>query len=299
MPLRMRLSGTQVIHGPANALPLLPAGIPAVLTIHDLAIYDRPDWFPERQWLSTRLLVPLSVRRARRLICPSHATKRAVQRLFGVPDEKCRVIPHGVDREFAVPSLPAVRDRVRATLGLPERYLLQVGTIQPRKNYSATLRALATIPERERIPLIVAGAFGWKFEPILRIVQELGLARWVRFIGYVGMNDLPCLYQLAEAVTVPSYDEGFGLPVLEAFAAGVPVVAARAGAIPEIAGGAALLCDPDDYRAMADALLRLMADRDFRDQLVAAGRARSALYTWAGSAAAHRAVYAEVATSIT
>lgn len=287
----MRRDGAQLIHGPANALPLLGLGLSGVVTIHDLAIYDHPEWFPAGQWFATRVVVPQSARRARVIICPSEATKRATVRLFGVEPDRCRVIPHGVETEFALPASGLVRDDVKARYALPDRYLLQLGTVQPRKNYVTSLRALARIPLGQRMPLIVAGAFGWKYDAVVDTVRELDLRGWVRFVGYAGMPDLPALYQMAQAVLFPSLDEGFGLPVLEAFAAGTPVVASNAGAIPEVAGDAALLSPPEDAAALAGNVLRLMTDRQLRDRQVAAGRARAALYTWSASAAAHRDVY--------
>ena len=296
LPLRMRRDGARLIHGPANALPLLSPGLPGVVTIHDLAIYDHPEWFPAGQWFATRVVVPQSARRARVIICPSEATKRATVRLFGVDPDRCRVIPHGVETEFALPASALVRDDVKARYALPDRYLLQLGTVQPRKNYVTSLRALARIPLGRRMPLIVAGAFGWKYDAVVDAVRELDLRGWVRFVGYAGMPDLPALYQMAQAVLFPSLDEGFGLPVLEAFAGGTPVVASNAGAIPEVAGDAALLSPPEDAAALADNLLRLMTDRQLRERQVAAGRARAALYTWSASAAAHRDVYESAVT---
>jgi glycosyltransferase involved in cell wall biosynthesis len=290
-PLRMWLGGAEVLHGPANALPLVPFGLPSVVTIHDLAIYDHPEWFPDGQSFATRVVVPRSVRRARVIICPSQATSDAVVRIFGVDQRRCRVIPHGVETEFALPASPSVRADLQVRLALPDRYLLQVGTVQPRKNYLATLRALARIPLAQRVPLLVVGSLGWKFEPVITAVRELDLDRWVRFVGYAGMDELPALYQLATAVVFPSLDEGFGLPVLEAFAAGTPVVASTAGAIPEVAGDAALLCAPEDDQALAAHLLRILTDLDLRGRQVAAGRARAALYSWSRSAAAHRDAY--------
>jgi glycosyltransferase involved in cell wall biosynthesis len=294
LPLRMRREGAQLIHGPANALPLYRAGLPGVVTIHDLAIYDHPEWFPPGQWFATRVVVPQSARHARLIICPSEATKRAIVRLFGIEPTRCRVIPHGVETEFALPASPSVLAEVRVRYGLPDRYLLQLGTVQPRKNYVTSLRALARIPVAQRIPLVVAGAFGWTYDPVVDAVRELELRDWVRFVGYAGLPDLPALYQMAQAVLFPSLDEGFGLPLLEAFAGGTPVVASNAGAIPEVAGEAALLSSPEDAQALADNLLRLLTDDQLRARQVAAGRARAALYTWSASAAAHRAVYESV-----
>src|SRR3984893_1134908 len=294
LPLRMRRDGAQLIHGPANALPLLHPGLPGVVTIHDMAIYDHPEWFPSGQWFATSVLGPQSARRARMIICPSEATKRAVVRLFGVEPGRCRVSPHGVETEFALPVSPSLKADVRARYALPDRYLLQLGTVQPRKNYVTSLRALARLPVGQRLPLIIAGGFGWRYDAGVDTVREVDLRGWVRFVGYAGMPDLPALYRMRGPVLFPSLDEGFGLPLLEAFAAGTPVVASNAGAIPEVAGDAALLCAAGDDEALAGNLLRLLTDGALRERQVAAGRARAAMYTWSLSAVAHRAVYESV-----
>jgi glycosyltransferase involved in cell wall biosynthesis len=204
------------------------------------------------------------------------------------------VIPHGVETEFALPASPSARAEVRTRYGLPDRYVLQVGTVQPRKNYVATLQALARIPERERIPLVAVGSFGWNYEPVVDAVRQLGMTGWVRFVGYAGLRDLPALYQMAEAAVFPSLDEGFGFPVLEAFAAGTPLVASNAGAIAEVAADAALLSEPDDIEALSANLIRVLSDGRFRQRQVAAGRARAAAFSWGAAAAAHRAVYESV-----
>lgn len=292
--LRARSSGANLIHGPANALPLARFGLPGVVTIHDLTIYDHPDWFPGGQWFATRIVVPRSARRARAVICPSSATKRAVVRLFKVDPDACHVIPHGVEEEFGLPAAATVRAQVRQAFDLPEHFWLQVGTVQPRKNYETTLRALARIPAAQRLPLIVVGAFGWGYDPVVSAVRDLDLSAWVRFVGTARMRELPALYQMADVVIFPSLDEGFGLPVLEGFAAGIPVVASNAGAIPEVAADAALLCAPKDDLTLATNLVRLMTDASLRARLVAAGRVRAGLFTWARSATAHRAVYESV-----
>ena len=294
MPARMRLDGADLLHGPANALPLLRFGLPGVVTIHDLAIYDHPEWFLSGQWFATHVVVPQSIRRARAIICPSMATRTSVVRLFDIPASRCHVIPHGVETVFALPASASVRAEVRSRYGLPARYVLQVGTIQPRKNYVTSLRALARIPPARRLPLIAAGVFGWNYEPVVDAVRDLDLAPWVRFVGYAGLDDLPALYQMAEAAIFPSLDEGFGLPLLEAFAAGTPMIASNAGAIPEVAGDAALLAEPEDDAAFAAHLLRIMDDADLRERCIAAGRARAELFTWSSSAASHRAVYESV-----
>src|ERR1700738_166466 len=184
LPLRLRRDGAQPIRGPANALPLLPPGLPGVVTIHDLAIYDHPEWFPSGQWFATRVVVPQSARGARIIICPSETTKRATVRLFGIEPDYCRVIPHGVETEFSLPLSATSRAEVATRYALPHRYLLQVGTVQPRKNYVTTLRALKRIPATQRIPLLVVGGFGWKYDDVVQAVAELELRDWVRLVGY-------------------------------------------------------------------------------------------------------------------
>lgn len=295
MPLRARLARAEVFHGPAHSLPLTRLGIPGVVTVNDLAIYEHPDWFPDRQWLSTRVLVPRSVRSARFVICPSEATRRSLVRRFGTPLHRCRVIPLGVDPVFAASVPPPERARIRQSLRLPDRFILQVGTVSPRKNFVGTLRALAAIPAAERMPLVVAGAFGWKFQPVLRAVHDLDLTQWVRFLGSVRSRDLPALYQLASLFVFPSLDEGFGLPILEAFAAGTPVVAASAGSIPEVAGDAALLVPAEDAAALASAMHGLLTDDQRRASLIAQGRLRAAGFTWPATAQAYVKVYREAA----
>jgi len=295
MPLRMRLEGADVLHGPANGLPVLRFGIRGVVTIQDLTIYRHPEWFPPRQWLSTRVLVPRSVREARIVIAPSQATRRDALSLFGVGADRVKVIPYGVETEYGLPVSEAVRSEVRRELDLPERYLLQVGTVQPRKNYETSLRALAHLPPAERVPLIAAGGFGWDFQPVLRLVQDLGLKDWVRFAGYIRTRHLPALYQMATAVLFPSLDEGFGLPVLEAFAAGTPVITSDAGALPEVAGDAALICPATDDVALAEHIRAVLRQAELRARLSAAGRARAMLYSWAICAAGHEAAYREAA----
>ena len=295
--LRMRLGGAALMHGPANALPLARYGLPGVVTVHDLAIYEHPEWFPRGQWFATRLVVPHSIRSAKLVICPSQATAAAVARIMGVERARCRVIAHGVEPEFALPVAAETCAQTRSRYALPDRYILQVGTVQPRKNYLATLRALARIPAGERVPLLIAGGLGWDYEPVIRAVERLGLRSWVRFLGYVPFHELPALYQLARAVVFPSYDEGFGLPILEAFAAGVPIAASTAGAIPEVAGDAALLCAPDDEMALAQNLLQLISDEPLRQRQIAAGRVRAARYSWSACAAGHAQAYREAAAA--
>ncbi|TMD52895.1 MAG: glycosyltransferase family 4 protein, partial [Chloroflexi bacterium] len=162
-PGRIRRLAPDLFFGPMGQLPLGRVGSPSVLTIHDLAIYIRPEWFPSAQPLSTRLVVPRSIEGANALIAVSRNTARDLAAIFDRRPEEITVIHEGVSPAFhplPVEQLPAVRRR----FGLPERFILFVGSIEPRKNLPTLLAAWAALPDRP--DLVIAGAWGWKYEPI-------------------------------------------------------------------------------------------------------------------------------------
>jgi len=295
LPAAARLRGANLLHGLANTLPLIRLALPGVLTVHDLAIYRHPEFFPGGQALSTRVLVPAALRRAVRIICPSQYTADEVIAHFRIPPERLRVIPHGVDSVFAESPAAATLEAARTRYGLPPRYALFVGTLQPRKNLEVALRALASVRRHAPVELVVAGGRGWGDEPALRLISTLDLRDAVRLLGFVPVRDLPALYAQAEALLFPSRYEGFGLPVLEAMASGIPVLAADRTSLPEVAGEAALLLDPEDVPAWTRALLSVLEDGTLRTRLIAAGRERSRAFSWQASAAAHVDVYRSAA----
>ena len=171
-----------------------------------------------------------------------------------------------------------------ARYGLPARYLLAVGTLEPRKNLTTLVRAFARLRDRSEIDravgLVLAGARGWLDDPIFRTVQSLGLEDAVRFPGFIDDDDLPAVYQGAELVVFPSLYEGFGLPLLEAMACGAPVVASNTSALPEVAGGAAILVDPLDVDGMARAVAGVLGDEALRGRLREDGVARASEFSW-------------------
>jgi len=158
-----------------------------------------------------------------------------------------------------------------------------VGTLQPRKNYARLIRAFAQVGETD-LALVIAGGRGWLYDEIFAEVERLGLGQRVIFPGFVADQDLPALYSAAAVLAYPSIYEGFGLPILEAFACGTPVVSSNASCLPEVAGDAALLIDPTDVAALAEALTRALTDTALRAQLTAAGLARAQQFTWQAAA---------------
>ena len=207
--------------------------------------------------------------------------------------------PHGCEARFNPARDAASIDAAAARYGLPKRYVLAVGTLEPRKNLTTLLRAFARLREGSAVDpavgLVIAGARGWLDDPIFEAVQSLGLERAVNFPGFVDDDDLPALYQGAELFVFPSLHEGFGLPLLEAMACGVPVVASNASALPEVAGGAALLVDPHDAEALAQAIARVLGDEALRARLRDAGVARAAQFSWQTAARRTLDAYASLA----
>ena len=253
---------------------------PHVVTVHDVAFVHAPERFTAHGVRVMRRGLD-RCRRADLVLCPSRATADALADLdFDL--ERIRVVPWGVD---PVRVTPRDVERVRATLGLPAEFVLFVGTIEPRKN----LPALAAATARLSLPLVVVGAEGWGD---VQIDADVGATADIRFVGFVPHRELAAVYAAASVFAYPSLEEGFGMPILEAMAAGVPVVTSAGGATEEAAGGAAVLVDPRDVDSIAAGLDSAATDRD---RLVGLGARHSSSSTWSAAADATVAAYREVA----
>jgi glycosyltransferase involved in cell wall biosynthesis len=296
LPLRLRRLGTDVYHGPAVFLPHVKLGYRTVVTIHDLVSFLFPETVPRKYSLYMRLMTRLAARSADRIIAVSHATKADLERTLRVPAAKVVVIHEAVGPEFARPPAPETVAAVMHRYGLRRPYCLFVGNLEPRKNLPGLIEAFAEVRRRlaatARPPqLVLAGTRAWLHAGIFRAVETHGLGRDVVFTDYVPLRDLPALYAGATCFAFPSLYEGFGLPVLEAMAAGAPVVAARAGSIPEVAGDAALLVDARVPGELAAGIETLLTDPVLRERLIARGRTRAATFGWEAVARRTRAVY--------
>lgn len=291
-----------LIHGLAFAAPLA-SSCPTVVTVHDLSFLRYPNAFrpANRSYLS--LITKASTRRAARVIAVSESTRQDVIHLIGVPAERVIVVPNGVNPEFS-PADPGDVSDFRQRAGLPERYILFLGTLEPRKNLVRLLEAYALLrsgtqdgAELTIPPLVIAGAKGWFYQEIFARVTDLGLADQVIFPGFVPAEELPSWYRGAELFVYPSLFEGFGLPVLEAMACGVPTITSRASSLPEVAGDGAILVDPEDVGQLAEAMHRVLTTPSLAGQLRAAGPRQAARFPWERTAAATREVYLSVLRS--
>jgi glycosyltransferase involved in cell wall biosynthesis len=278
-PSRIRQLKPDAYFGPAGVMPLGDVGCPSVITIHDLAIYRNAGWFPARQPLSTRFVVPRSVLRADVVIAVSENTADDVVDIFGIPRSQVEVVPHGVASSFTPMSAEDLAI-ARARLNLPDRFILFVGTIEPRKNLETLLEAWAMM--RDRPDLVVVGAWGWRFESIRERMSRLGSA--LHHIDGLDPSDLPAVYNLARALAHPAWYEGFGLPPLEAMACGTPVVVSDRSSLPEVVDGAGLIVSADDPNAWRAALERVIGDTDLAADLRHRGILRAAEFSWSRAA---------------
>jgi glycosyltransferase involved in cell wall biosynthesis len=274
-PAAIRKLRPHAYFGPAGAMPLRDVGCPAVITIHDLAIYRNSKWFPGGQPLSTRFVVPRSVLRADVLISVSESTADDLVELFGVERSRIEVVPHGVSARFR-PMSAQERSDARARLNLPDRFILFVGTIEPRKNLDTLLDAWALM--RDRPDLVVVGSWGWRYEAIREKMERLGPR--LHHLDSVDPDELPVIYNLARVLAHPAWYEGFGLPPLEAMACGTPVVVSDRSSLPEVVADAGVVVPADQPEAWRKTLEEVIADTDLAADLRHRGILRAAQFSW-------------------
>jgi glycosyltransferase involved in cell wall biosynthesis len=291
LPVDVFTGRADLFHGPSFTLP--PSFAPSLLTVHDLSFlrYPQGAFPPLLAWLSRA--VPRSLRRARHVLADSESTRRDLVELMGIAADRITVIGAGVDEHFGRVSDPSTLAAVRTRYNLPERFILGISTLEPRKNFTGLIAAFdrlaaAGLPD---LHLVIAGGKGWLYDDIFAAAAASPVSQRIHFPGFVADEDLPALYTLADLFAFPSHYEGFGIPVLEAMACGTPVVCADNSSLPEVAGDAALLVPAADSQALADALHRLLIDLSLRENLVGRGLEQVKKFTWEAAARRLLAVY--------
>jgi glycosyltransferase involved in cell wall biosynthesis len=304
-------AGSDIFHATDHLLPHF-SRLRSVFTLHDLSFLHFPRTHTAlNRWYLT-LMMPHFLKKADRIIAVSEATKKDAVRFCGVKEETVRVIHEGVSASFQPASAQAIIE-CRRKYRLPERFILFVGTIEPRKNLEALLDAHELLKRRscqglepegvtnrhrtsppERMALVIAGPKGWLGSDCTRRLGDLQRQGDVTLLGLVDDDDLPALYSTAELFAYPSLYEGFGLPPLEAMACGTPVVCSRTSSLPEVVGDAALVVPPSDEEALASAIWEVLLNQELRQQMREQGLRQAALFSWDKAARETLSVYREL-----
>lgn len=270
-----------------------------LLTIHDLSFLRYKEFFSGRQnFWHRQLNVSRLLKQADIAVAISENTKRDIMTLIGVQDEKIKVIYSGVADNFKVLDggdgrLLAVQEKYQ----LPKRFILFLGTVEPRKNLSGLIQSYNYLRQRHAdlsdVQLIIAGGDGWKFKKIYQSAEISPYAADIKFLGYIKPDDKCALYNLAAVFAFPSFYEGFGLPPLEAMAAGTPVVASFASSMPEVVGTAGLLVDPYNAAEIGEAVAQVLLDKNLAEVLRQRGLAQAKKFTWQKTAQAYLKLFAQ------
>jgi alpha-1,3-rhamnosyl/mannosyltransferase len=288
-----RVGRFDLYHEP-NFVPIA-THLPTVVTVHDLSVVLHPEWHPADRVAFHHRHFRRGLDLAEHVVVVSESVRKEVIGVLGVRPDRVTAVPNGIGEQYR-PQPPEAVAAVRRRLGLPPRYALAVGTIEPRKNILTLLRAFCDLPAaaREACPLVLAGGWGWKSEPERGLFEAEARAKGVIHLGYVADADLPGLYAGAAALFYPSFYEGFGLPPVEMLACGGGVVASTAAAVREVVGGHARLIDPHDLDGWRDALGRVATDPEYLAESSRGGATHASRFTWKVAAERTREVYRKV-----
>jgi glycosyltransferase involved in cell wall biosynthesis len=294
-PLLLARQRATLFHGLLNIAPLL-SPIPTIVTVHDLAFMDVTGSHRKANRRYLAAATRQGVRQAAHIFAVSEYSKQAIVDRLSIDPARISIAYNAAGAQYR-PRSAAELAGWRHEKGVPEQFMLYLGTLEPRKNIPNLLRAYAKVRAEVQMPLLIGGGKGWHFDEIFATHAELGLGDSVRFLGYVPSEDLPLWYNAATFFVFPSRYEGFGIPPLEAMASGTPVLTTNATSIPEVVGDAAIQVDPDDVDGMAEQLRRLSGDAALRADLRERGLRRAGDFSWAGLAERTLEVYRKVAGS--
>lgn len=281
LPRIAEADGLNVLHCPAYVMPLRPCRVPCVITVHDIHALTHPGWCSLGNRLHYGMMLPRSIRRASGVIAVSKNTKEMILQHFGPCRKDIRVIPPGVDDIFTDTVDPVAEEDCRRKYCLPERYILHVGNIEPRKNITTAVEAVRLLQQMGMDhTLVLAGQIMRSPASLKRLLSDAQRQGIVRHLGYVARSNLPALYRMANAVLCVSHHEGFGFPPLEAMACGSPVISSMTGAMRDTLGDAAMAVVPNRAQSVSDALIAVINDISLRDRIRHAGFHLVANYQW-------------------
>jgi glycosyltransferase involved in cell wall biosynthesis len=290
-----------IYHGLDFGLPPLKGKVRKVVTVYDLAFLEHPETAVPSLAAYLNKVVPEAVAAADVVAAISYATKQALITHYKAPPEKITVIPCGVGPQFQCITDQTRLEETRRKFELQHPFIFSVGTLEPRKNHLGLIKAFYEAQKSRKGPamLAIAGGKGWMYEETQRLIAELKLENKVRFLGRVSESELITLYSLADIFAFPSFFEGFGIPPLEAMACGTPVITSNTSSLPEVAGDAALLVDPHDIHAIAQAITEVMENETLQEDLRQKGYAQVQRYTWSQAASKMLSVYQQLYEGVT
>ncbi|MFH0956162.1 MAG: glycosyltransferase family 1 protein [Candidatus Falkowbacteria bacterium] len=265
----------------------------SLITIHDLSFLKYPEFFSWRKNFWHKMInVKKLIKRFDRIVAVSENTKRDIVEMCGVDENKIKVIYSGAGEEFRqIYNLNADGEKileVRNKYKLPDKYILYLGTLEPRKNVDGIIRAYNELRYKNQqlrnIKLVIAGGRGWKSDKIYKEWEQSEFKDDINFLGYVDKKDKVYLYNLALVFIYPSFYEGFGFPPLEAMACGLPVVASYAASLPEVVGDAALMIDPYNIKNITQAMAEILTGENLKSKLIERGLAQAKKFNWGKTA---------------
>jgi glycosyltransferase involved in cell wall biosynthesis len=293
LPIETFVGDIDLYHATDFVLPPTRSRTKTILTVHDLSFVRVPDAASPGLKRYLDEVVPRSVKKAQHIIADSQATKEDLISFYALEEEKITVLLSGIDPRYTPILSPLLILTMRSKYKIGNSpYLFTIGTIQPRKNYSRVIRALKLLRDTGYdLHLVIAGGKGWLEDEMYKTLDETKLHDSVHLIGFAAEEDIAALYSGAEAVVFPSLYEGFGFPVLEGMACGTPVITSNVSSLPEVAGDAAIMLDPYDIEAIADAIRRVLDDSTLRAGMIERGFAQAAKFSWDNSAKQLQQIY--------
>jgi glycosyltransferase involved in cell wall biosynthesis len=297
MPLAVRKYKLDLIHTPKSATSFFYP-IKNVVTILDVIplLYPETERFPNR--LYWKIQIPVAIKKADIIITISRSAKKDICQMFNVSENKIKVVYLCYnERMKPIDASDRILKKVKEKYHLPDKFILFVGTIQPRKNLDKLFRAYALLKNGNKInnsKLVICGRFGWFYKPLLNLLNELKIKKDIKFLNFIPDSELPYIYSLAELFVYPSQYEGFGLPVLEAMACGVPVITSNSSSLPEVAGNSAIKIDPRDTQGLSDSIRQVLFNEKIKNTLVKRGLEQAKKFSWGKCAKETLKIYEKI-----
>ena len=283
IPVEWLAGEMDLFHSPNFILPPTRSA-KTLLTVHDLSFIRHPQGAVEslRKWLNQ--VVPRSLARADHILADSHSTKDDLIEIYNISPDDITVVGAGVEERFRPITDPIQLEAVRKKYNLPKNFILGLGTLEPRKNFTGLIAAFSQSPVNKTHHLVIAGGKGWLYDDIFAAAEKSPVTDRIHFAGFVADKDLPTLYNLADVFAYPSHYEGFGIPVIEAMACGTPVVCANNSCLPEVAGESALQIVATDTLALSECLVSLVVDKSLREIVITKGFIQAKKFNWPSAA---------------